>query len=300
MKERKIMIQKGNRLSVRRQSDLLELNRSGLCFKGAEEVDTLSAALIAEVYRQHPMYGYRRIQAHLRDHGHMIHRKCVLRLMRELRIKAIYPAPKTTIRNKAHEKYPCLLSEISVTKPHQVWQVDITYLRINQGFLYLTALIDMRSRYVVGWSLSNSLDTESCLRALENAIVAHGIPEIINSDQGSQFTSHDWTQVLTSKGILISMSGSGRSNDNAYIERLWRSLKYEWTFIKGTRTVEDYKTLLPQFFEWYNSRRPHQALGYKSPARALEEFLYGYVDKADALTHIPTKASSTSDSLILV
>jgi putative transposase len=300
VKERKMMIQKGNRLSVRRQSDLLELNRSGLYYKGAEDVDTLSAALIAEVYRQYPMYGYRRIQAHLKDHGHVINRKCVLRLMRELRIKAIYPAPKTTVRNKAHEKYPYLLRGITVTKPHQVWQVDITYLRTTQGFLYLTALIDMGSRYVVGWSLSNSLDTEGCLRALENAIVVHGIPEIINSDQGSQFTSHDWTQALTSKGILISMSGSGRSNDNAYIERLWRSLKYEWTFIKGARTVEDYKTLLPQFFKWYNSQRPHQALGYKTPAKALEELLYGYVDKARALPHIPTKASSTSDSLIFV
>jgi len=300
VKERKMMIGKGNRLSVRRQSELLALNRSRLYYKTAEDTDTVRANLIEEVYRQYPMYGYRRIQAHLKDHGYVINRKCVLRLMRELRIKAIYPAPKTTVRNQAHKKYPYLLRGIAVTKPHQVWQVDITYLRTKQGFLYLTALIDMRSRYVVGWSLSNSLDTESCLRALEDAILTHGIPEIINSDQGSQFTSHDWTQALTSKGILISMSGSGRSNDNAYIERLWRSLKYEWTFIKGARTVEDYKTLLPQFFEWYNSKRPHQALGYKTPARALEELLYGYVDKAGALTHIPTKASSTSDSLIFV
>ena len=295
-----MMIQKGNHLSVRRQSDLLELNRSRLYYNAYEDTDTVRANLIAEAYRQYPMYGYRRIQAHLRDQGHVMNRKCVLRLMRELQLKAIYPAPKTTIRNKAHEKYPYLLSGIVVTKPHHVWQVDITYLRTSQGFLYLTALIDMATRYVVGWSLSNSLDTESCLRALENAIVSYGIPGIINSDQGSQFTSHDWTQALTSKGILISMSGSGRSNDNAYIERLWRSLKYEWTFIKGARTVEDYKTLLPQFFEWYNFKRPHQALGHKAPAKVLEELLYGYVDKAAALTHIPTKASSTSDSLIFV
>ena len=294
------MIRKGNCLSVRRQSDLLELNRSQLYYKAYEDTDTLRANLIAEAYRQYPMYGYRRIQAHLRDQGHVMNRKCVLRLMRELQLKAIYPGPKTTVGNKAHEKHPYLLSGVTVTKPHQVWQVDITYLRTNQGFLYLTALIDMGTRYVVGWSLSNSLDTEGCLRALENAIVAHGIPGTINSDQGSQFTSHDWIRALTGKGILISMSGSGRSNDNAYIERLWRSLKYEWTFIKGARTVEDYKTLLPQFFEWYNSKRPHQALGYQSPARALEDLLYGYVDKAVALPHIPTKASSTSDSLIFV
>ena len=214
------MIRKGNRLSVRRQSDLLTLNRSRLYYQAAEDTDTVRANLIGEAYRQYPMYGYRRIQAHLKDHGHVINRKCVLRIMRELRLKAIYPAPKTTVRNQAHEKYPYLLSGITITKPHQVWQVDITYLRTNQGFLYLTALIDMRSRYVVGWSLSNSLDTESCLRALENAIVVHGVPEMINSDQGSQFTSHDWTQALTSKGVLVSMSGSGRSNDNAYIERL--------------------------------------------------------------------------------
>jgi putative transposase len=300
VKERKMMIQKGSPLSVRRQSELLEFNRSRLYYKAHEETDTVRANLIAEAYRQHPMYGYRRIQAHLKDHGEVINRKCVLRLMRELQLKAIYPAPKTTVGNKAHEKSPYLLSGVTGILPHQAWQVDITYLRTNQGFLYLSALIDMRSRYVVGWSLSNSLDTEGCLRALENAIVVHGIPEMINSDQGSQFTSHDWTQALASKGILISMSGQGRSNDNAYIERLWRSLKCEWTFIKGARTVEDYKTLLPQFFEWYNSKRPHQALGYKTPARALEELLYGYVDKARALPHIPTKASSTSDSLIFV
>lgn len=182
-----------------------------------------------------------------------------------------------------------------------MWQVDITYLRTNHGFLYLTALIDMASRYVVGWNLSNSLDTESCLRALENAILEHGLPEIINSDQGSQFTSIAWTKALTEKGILISMSGAGRSNDNAYIERLWRSLKYEWTIIRGARTVFDYKTLLPQFFDWYNNKRPHQALRYKFPASVLEELLCGYVDKADALPHIPTKASSTTtDSLIFV
>lgn len=293
-------IHKGNHLSVRRQSDLLELNRSRLYYKAYADTDTVRANLIAEAYRQYPRYGYRRIQAPLKDPGHVMNRKCVLRLMRELQLKAIYPAPKTTIRNKAHENYPYLLRGIVVTKPHQVWQVDITYLRTNQGFLYLTALIDMATRYVVGWSLSNSLDTESCLRALENAIVIYGIPGIIHSDQGSQCTSHDWTQALTSKGILISMSGSGRSNDNAYIERLWRSLKYEWTFIKGARTVEDYKTLLPQFFEWYNFKRPHQALGHKAPAKVLEELLYGYVDKAAALTHIPTKASSPSDSLIFV
>lgn len=161
-------------------------------------------------------------------------------------------------------------------KPHQVWQVDITYLRTDHGFLYLTALIDVYSQYVVGWSLSNTLDPTSCLDALEKAIWDHGLPHIINSDQGSQFTSQVWIKTLESHGIHISMSGSGRSIDNAYIERLWRTLKYEWTLPQGARCVQDYKKLLPAFFDWYNNKRSYQSLGYQPPAKALKDQLYGY------------------------
>lgn len=295
------MISTKSGLSVRKQSDLLGINRSTVYYKSCSLEDTERANLIAEVYSQYPMYGYRRIHAILKNQGYSINRKSILRLMREMNLKAIYPGPRTTVPHSGDATYPYLLKDMMITRPHQVWQVDITYLRTNHGFLYLTALIDVASRYVVEWNLSNSLDTESCLRALENAILKQGLPEIINSDQGSQFTSIAWTKALTEKGILISMSGAGRSNDNAYIERLWRSLKYEWTIIRGARTVFDYKTLLPQFFDWYNNKRPHQALRYKFPASVLEELLCGYVDKADALPHIPTKASSTTtDSLIFV
>ena len=190
---------------------------------------------------------------------------------------------------------------MSITKPHQAWQIDITYLRTEHGFMYMNALIDMQTRYVVGWSLSNSLDTEACLRTLEKTIESYGLPDIINSDQGSQFTSQVWVNAVQGKGILISMSGRGRSNDNAHIERLWRTLKYEWTILNGARSVVDYKKLLPEFINWYNNLRPHQALGYQTPAEVLENKICGYVDKANALTHIPTKTTTTNvkDSLIL-
>ena len=173
---------------------------------------------------------------------------------------------------------------------------------MDHGFMYMNALIDVQTRYVVSWSISNSLDTESCIRTLEKAIDSHGIPDIINSDQGCQFASQVWCNALHSRSILISMSGRGRSNDNAHIERLWRTLKYEWTIINGARTVADYKKLLPGFIHWYNHLRPHQSLGYRTPAEVLDISPYGYVDKANALTHIPTRTTTITDvkdSLIL-
>jgi len=293
------MVKKGSRLSVRCQSDLLGINRSMVYYRETQDQDTEHANLIAEAYSQYPIYGYRRIQAHLSQQGHQINKKRVQRLMREMSLKEIYPGPKTTVVNKEAKTYPYLLNGLIVSQPHQAWQVDITYLRTPHGFLYLTALIDLTTRYVVGWNLSNSLDTESGLRALENGVLDHKAPDIINSDQGCQFTSMDWEDALTSQGILISMCGAGRSNDNAYIERLWRTLKYEWTFIKGIRTVEEYKTTLPQFFDWYNNRRPHQALGYKTPQKVLVDCLDEYVDKAIAFSHISKKTKTdASDSLI--
>ena len=161
--------------------------------------------------------------------------------------------------------------------------------------MYMNALIDVQTRYVVSWSISNSLDTESCIRTLEKAIDSHGIPDIINSDQGCQFTSQAWCNALHSRSILISMSGRGRSNDNAHMERLWRTLKYEWTIINGARTVADYKKLLPEFIHWYNHLRPHQSLGYRTPGEVLDITPYGYVDKANALTHIPTRTTTITD-----
>ena len=296
------MITKNTKLGIRRQCCLLQINRSLLYYNRQSEVDdTCLANALADIYRQYPVYGYRRLTACLKRQGHDINGKHVLRLMRQMGLRAIYPKPRTTMVNKDHYKYPYVLKDMAITEPHQAWQIDITYLRTEHGFMYMNALIYMQTRYVVGWSLSNSLDTEACLRTLEKAIESHGLPDIINSDQGSQFTSQVWVNAVQGKGILISMSGRGRSNDNAHIERLWRTLKYEWTILNGARSVVDYKKLLPEFINWYNNLRPHQALGYQTPGEVLENKVCGYVDKANALTHIPTETTTTNvkDSLIL-
>ena len=272
MNERVKMIDKGLSLSVFVQCDLLLVSLSVFYYKPKDRSDdTIIANLISEIYRQFPVYGYRRIHAILRRDGHRINRKCVLRLMRLLNLKAIYPSPKMTQRNHEHSVFPYLLKNLKIIKPHQVWQVDITYLRTDAGFIYLTALIDVFSRYIVGWFLSNSLDTYSCLQAMENALREHMTPDIINSDQVSQFTSYPWIEFLTLINIKISMCGAGRSNDNAFIERLWRTIKYEFLILEGARSVADYKRLIPIFVTWYNNERPHQSLKYQTPAEMLEK-----------------------------
>lgn len=294
------MINSNNQLATRLQCRLLQVNRSMLYYKQAITNDTCLANALVEIYQQYPIYGYRRLTACLRRQGHLINSKCVLRLMRQMGLRAIYPSPKTTVVDKDHNKYPYVLKDMVITKPHQAWQIDITYLRTDHGFMYMNALIDMHTRYVIGWSLSNTLDTEACLRTFEKAVTWYGMPDIINSDQGRQFTSQAWVKALQDKGVLISMSGCGRSNDNAQIERLWRTLKYEWLVINGARTVGDYKKLLPEFIHWYNELRPHQSLNYQTPGEVLKGRACGYVDKANALTHIPTSSTTDAkDSLIL-
>ena len=295
------MIDKTGQLSVREQSELLKVNRSLVYYSRSISDDTGLANVIGDIYRTYPVYGYRRLTACLKREGYWVNHKRVLRIMGEMGLRAIYPGPCTTIANPMHPKYPYTLKGMVVNEAHQVWQMDITYLRTDHGFMYMNALIDVHTRFVAGWTLSNNLDTESCLRSLEKAIDVHGIPAIINTDQGSQFTSGAWGDALRDRGIIISMSGKGRSNDNAYVERLWRTLKYEWTIINGARTVADYKKLLPDFIEWYNTLRPHQALGYQTPAEVLGITPCGYVDNACAFTHRPTRTTTTNvkNSLIL-
>jgi len=272
MIERVKMVDKNSRLSVFVQCDLLLVARSVFYHKRkGRPDDTETANLISEIYRQYPVYGYRRIHAVLSKSGHHINRKRVLRLMNIMHIKAIYPGPKTTQRNSEDAVFPYLLNDLKIVRPHQVWQVDITYLRTDAGFIYLTALIDVFSRYIVGWFLSNSLDSYSCLQAMERALREHGAPYITNSDQGSQFTSGSWIKFLVQMNIKISMSGAGRSNDNAFIERLWRTIKYEFLILEGARNVADYKRLIPVFVMWYNNERPHQSLDYKTPAEMLKK-----------------------------
>ncbi len=220
---------------------------------------------IRDIWERYPFYGYRRITKELRANGAKVNRKRVQRLMVWGGIQAIYPGPNTSKRNKQHGVYDYLLRDIEITRINQAWMVDITYLRMPHGFMYLVALIDVHSRYVVGWSLSNALDTEFCIDALKSGLTL-GIPEIVNSDQGCQFTSDKWINFLRDKGIKISMTGKGRCLDNIYIERFWRSFKREEFYLNDYESVGKLKESINAYIEFYNQRRWHQSLGYKTPA----------------------------------
>lgn len=278
------MITSKHGLSVRQQCEVLMIHRSRIYYVKACNDDSIIANEIAEVYREFPIYGYRRIREMLRCKGIAVNGKRVLRVMRERGLRAIYPAPRTTVRDSSNTIYPYALRRLTITHPHHVWQVDITYLRTHSGFIYLTALIDRYTRMIVSWGLSNTLEADNCVRVLDSGIHQYGRPKIINSDQGSQFTGDAWIKSLTHHHIQISMSGQGRSNDNAHIERLWRTLKYEYLYLRNPRTVAEYKQLLPRFVQWYNCERPHQALGYNTPYQMLTK----------------TKTTTTNDSLSLV
>ena len=210
-------------------------------------------------------YGYRRITKELKARGCEVNHKRVQRLMRLGGIQAIFPGPNTSRRNKLNAIYPYLLRDKAITHPNQVWMVDITYLRMLDGFMYLVALIDVYSRYVVGWSLSCTLETESCIDALKQGFY-YGIPKIVNSDQGCQFTSEDWIATLCQYEIKVSMTGKGRCTDNVYIERFWRSFKQEEFYLNDYASVKDLKKSIRAYIEFYNNQRWHQSLDYKKPA----------------------------------
>lgn len=224
---------------------------------------------IQDIYATHPFKGYRRICHDLQDKGHPINYKRVLRLMRKMGLQAVYPKKNLSKRRQEDAVYPYLLKEFPPQKPHDCWQVDITYLKIATGFVYLTALIDVVSRHVMGWYLSPQLDTDSCLRALEMALKSGYKPVMINSDQGSQFTAKDWVKKLTDEGIKISMDGKGRCLDNIYIERFWRSVKYEEVYLKTYESVAEARREIGQYIAWYNTQRRHQGLGYITPFQAM-------------------------------
>lgn len=206
----------------------------------------------------------------LKGLGYKINRKRIQGLMRGLGLAAIYPKPNLSKGNKLHKKYPYLLRDAVITRPNHVWSTDITYIRLGQGFCYCVAIIDWYSRYVVAWRLSNTLDTTFCLEAL-NVALSQGKPEIFNSDQGSQFTSIEFTGVLEKAGIKISMDGRGRAIDNIFIERLWRTLKYENVYLRNYESQKEAREGIKQYFEFYNKERKHQALGYKSPYEVYVE-----------------------------
>ena len=237
--------------------------------------------LIRDTWERYPFYGYRRITKELREiKGIKVNRKRVARLMVLGGIQAIHPGPNTSKRNKLHAIHPYLLRDIEITRPNQAWMVDITYLRMPNGFMYLVALIDVYSRYIVGWSLSNTLETEFCIDALK-AGLANAQPEIINSDQGCQFTSDDWIDFLREWEIKISMTGKGRCTDNIYIERFWRSFKREEFYLNEYGSIKDLRKAIDAYIEFYNRGRWHQSLGYKTPASVYfeqERKACGYVD----------------------
>jgi putative transposase len=217
--------------------------------------------------RQHiktPFFGSRKMVAALQRCGYIVNRKRVQRLMKLMGIRTIYPKRSLSQKSKAHKIYPYLLKDIKIDNPNYVWSIDITYIQLRGGFLYLVAIIDWYSRYVLSWRLSNTLDVSFCLEVLEEAL-DKGTPIIFNSDQGSQFTSKEFTQILLDKGIKVSMDGRGRVFDNIFIERLWRSVKYEDVYLKGYETCKDVIDGLGRYFPFYNNQRPHQALGYKVP-----------------------------------
>ena len=264
--KRKLMEWNNQEISLCRQCKLLSLSKGALYYEPAK-LDQFSLSIMGFIDLQHiktPFFGSRKMVAALEKCGYIVNRKRVQRLMKLMGISAIYPKRSLSQKSKAHKIYPYLLKDIKIDNPNFVWSVDITYIQLRGGFLYLVAIIDWYSRYVLSWRLSNTLDVSFCLEALEDAL-DKGTPIIFNSDQGSQFTSKEFTQLLLDKGIKVSMDGRGRVFDNIFIERLWRSVKYEDVYLKGYETCKDVIDGLGRYFPFYNNQRPHQALGYKVP-----------------------------------
>lgn len=254
-------------ISVRRQCDLLGVNRSGLYYRplGESEENVRLMKLIDREYTRHPFKGSRRMVLWLAEQGHLVNRKRVSRLMEVMGIEAIYPKPKLSQPGEGHKIFPYLLRGVEVTRVNQVWSTDITYIPMAGGFLYLVAVMDWFSRFVLSWALSLTMELDFCLEALRQAL-RRGRPEIFNSDQGSQFTSEKFTGVLEGRGIAVSMDGRGRCLDNIFIERLWRSLKYEEVYLRDYPLVSDAHAGIGNWFRFYNQERPHQSLGYRTPA----------------------------------
>jgi putative transposase len=265
--EKRMLIEQDHKLlSIADQCLLLELPRSSYYYEATEE-DPLNITLMHQIdqfYTKWPFYGSRKIMQALRDEGYSVNRKRISRLMRLMGLEAIYPKPNLSKSHPGHHKYPYLLKGLAIERSNQVWSTDITYVRLQSGFVYLVAVIDWYSRYVLSWELSNSLDTNFCLMALK-ASLNQGTPEIFNTDQGVQFTSDDFTGILKSHEIKISMDGRGRALDNIFVERLWRSVKYEDIYLKEYETMPEAHEGLRAYFDFYNNTRPHQSLGYRKP-----------------------------------
>ena len=266
--ERKTMIERDNeQVPLSRQSSLLSVHRSSLYYKSCSESSENLAIMrfLDEQYLQTPFYGVERLLPLLQRNGYCLNRKRLRRLMGLVGWQTLYPASKTTISDTKAYKYPYLLGKLSVTRSNQVWAIDITYLPMQRGFMYLFAIIDLYSRYVVGWSVSNTMSARWCTDTIEQAVAQYGVPGIINSDQGCQFTSEVYINCLDNHHITISMDGKGRAIDNVFIERLWRSVKYEHVYLYVYDDGNQLWKGLHDYFRFYNCQRLHQSLNYRTP-----------------------------------
>jgi putative transposase len=260
-------------LSLCAQCILLAISRSSVYYTPATESEEniLIMAYLDKQYFETPFYGSRKLCVILQKAGFKACRKRVSRLMKVMNWQTIYRAPNTSVRNKEHKIYPYLLRNLSITDKNQVWSTDITYIAMPRGFMYLCAIIDVHTRFVVGWGLSNTMTTEWCLGILQHAIADNGKPQIVNTDQGSQFTSEDYICYLKNNNIKISMDGKGRALDNIWIERLWRSVKYEDVYLKCYTTVTELEIGIKKYFKFYNQNRPHETMKYKTPIEMYNE-----------------------------
>lgn len=260
------MLDFNSNISVRRQCSLLDLNRSNIYYKPApiSDYDLELMHIIDKQYTETPFYGVLKMTAFLRRLGYNINHKKVRRLLRKMGLYCIYPGPKLSLPNKSHKIFPYLLKGLDINRTNQVWSTDITYIRMKKGFVYLMAIIDWYSRYVLDWSISISLEADFCIETLERVLLKNTC-EIFNTDQGSQFTSNAFTKPLIDNNIKISMDGRGRAFDNIFVERLWRSVKYECVYINDFETVNEVIFAIDKYFKFYNEKRPHQSLDYKTP-----------------------------------
>lgn len=284
MSERKAMVETENQhISIRRQCELIDLPRSSFYRDITRVVDCVEIMLmraIDELYTANPSLGSRRMVRQLRkERDLVVNRKCVRRLMKKMGIESMAPKPDTSRPNKQHKVYPYLLRNLPVTRSNQVWATDITYIRMAGGFVYLVAIVDWFSRKVLSWEVSVTFDAAFCVSALERALRRFGTPEIFNTDQGSHFTSEDFTGVLKNHNVQISMNGKGRALDNIFVERLWRTVKYEEVYLKEYASVRELKTSLGRYFRYYNELRSHSSLNDQTPD---EVYAAGMRDKEAA------------------
>ena len=269
------MIDRDHKLSISRQAKLLDISR-GTVYYQPKPISPCDQMLMKRIDRLHlelPFAGARMLRDLLRQEGHKVGRSKVARLMRLMGIEALYRKPKTTKRHPGHKVYPYLLRNLAVTRPNQAWAMDITYLPMARGFVYLAAVVDWYSRRVLSWKVSTTMDVHFCLEAVEEAMERHGKPEIMNTDQGSQFTSQAFTGLLKDNDIQISMDGKGAWRDNVFVERLWRSVKYEEVYLHAYDTVSAARAGLDRYFRFYNSRRPHSSLDRQTPDQFYFESL---------------------------